>query len=151
MKPRKILLIGEPQRHTALSAIAQLPVGAGLEVVIREEVKARKLDQNSAYWAGPLRDIAEQAWIGNRQWDEETLHEQFKREYLPELDDPDIEKLVITPDTYRKWVDLPNGGRACIGSTTQLTIAGMARYMTQVEAFGADLGVQFHVRPLDGG
>ena len=55
MKPRKILLIGEPQRQTALSAIAALPAGAGIEVVIRDEVKARKLLQNDAYHAGPLR------------------------------------------------------------------------------------------------
>lgn len=149
MKPRKILLIGDPQRQTALAAIAALPVGAGIEVVIRDEVKTRKLSQNDAYHAGPLRDIAEQAWINDRQWDEKTLHEYFKQKYLPELDDPDLEKLVRDPETYRKWVDLPNGERSCIGSTTQLTIAGMARYMMQVEAFGADLGVQFRARPIE--
>lgn len=149
MKPRKILLLGEQQRQTALTAIAALPVGAGLEVVIRDEVKVRKLSQNDAYRAGILRDIADQAWIGDRQWDEETLHEYFKRKYLPELDDPDLEKLVRDPETYRKWVDLPNDERSCIGSTTELTIAGMARYMMQVEAFGSELGVQFRARPLE--
>ena len=147
MKPRKILLLSESQRQTALTAIAALPVGAGLEVVIREEVKARKPDQNAAYWAGPLRDIAEQAWIGGHQFVELAWHEHFKQKFLPELDDPDLEKLVRDPETYRKWTALPEGRCACIGSTTQLTVTGMARYTMQVEAFGAELGVMFHARP----
>ena len=53
------------------------------EVVLREEKKTRKQDQNSLMWAGPLRDIAEQAWVSGRQFGPEVWHEFYKREYLP--------------------------------------------------------------------
>ena len=62
--------------------IENLPVDAArpLEVVIREEKRKRTLDQNSLYWSGPLRDIAEQAWVQGRQYSAEVFHEHFKRD-----------------------------------------------------------------------
>jgi len=142
---RTIRLLGQPQRDIALAAVSNAPLDPAkpIEVVIREERKARKADQNAALWAGPLRDIAEQAWVQGRRYPAETWHEYFKREYLPEIDDADIDSLVR--ENYRKWDIDPAGERVLIGSTTQLTVRGMALYMQQVEAHGASLGVQFHI------
>lgn len=140
---RTIRLIGEPQRETALAAIRNLPVREEkpLEVVIREETKARGLDQNALYWAGPLADIAEQAFIVGKQYSSEVWHEYFKREYLPDLDDDELPLMV--KEGYRKWDYLPNGERVLVGSTTQLTKYGFTAYLQQVEAHGAELGVMF--------
>ena len=115
-----------------------------LEVVFREHKDARSLDQNAAMWAGPLRDIAEQAWVNRQQFSAEAWHEHFKREFLPEDDDPEIDELV--KDGYRKWTILPTGDRVLTGSTTQLTRKGMARYLQQIEVFGAQMGVLFGER-----
>lgn len=143
---RTIRLIGEQQRETAINALRHLPVNPDkpLEVVIREEKKARGQDQNALMWAGPLKDIAEQAWVNGQQYSADVWHEYFKREYLPELDDEDYERMV--KDGYRKWDVLPNGERVLVGSTTQLTKYGFSVYLQQIEAHGADLGVMFRQR-----
>lgn len=141
---RKIRLVGEQQRETAIAMLRSLPIDPvkPLELVAREEIKARKLDQNAAMWAGPLRDIAEQAYVNGRTYSSEVWHEHFKSEYLPEEFDPELCK-----EGYRKWDYTPAGNRILVGSTTQLTVKGFALYLQQVEAFGASLGVQFHANP----
>jgi len=141
---RKIRLIAEAQRDTAINLLRNLPLDPvrPLEVVVREEVKARKLDQNAAMWAGPLRDIAEQAWVNGRQYSAEVWHESYKREFLPEEYDEGLCK-----EGYRKWDYTPKGDRVLIGSTTQLTVRGFAQYLEQVIADGASRGVMFTERP----
>jgi hypothetical protein len=129
----------------ASSLLHNLPADGTFEAVFRKVTKVRTPDQNSAMWAGPLRDIEEQAWVQGKQFKADVWHEYFKREYLPELDDPEIERLA--KKGYRKWDFLPDGTRELVGSTTQLTTTGMARYLTQIEAYGGDLGVRFHVSP----
>jgi hypothetical protein len=145
---RTIRLIGTVQRDTAIALLSNAPLDgeSPLEVIVREEKKTRKPDQNAAMWSGPLRDIAEQAWVDGRQYSAPVWHEWAKREYLPEDDDPELPEL--TKDGYRKWDVTPKGDRVLIGSTTQLTVKGMAQYMRQVEAYGASLGVQFHAAPM---
>lgn len=144
---RMIFLIGPTQKAIAESAVHNAPEDADrpLCVTIKEVTKARTLDQNAALWAGPMRDVSEQAWVEGRQYGAETWHEYFKRKYLPEDDDPELETLA--KEGYRKWDIDPDGDRVLVGSTTQLTVRGMAQYITQIEAYGAGLGVQFHVRP----
>ncbi len=146
-KTRTIRLVGEQQAEVAYAALRHAPIDPErpLEMILREEKKTRRPDANAAMWAGPLRDIAEQAWVKGRRYSAETWHEFYKREYLPDVDDPEIDLLVR--DGYRKWDTDPGGERVLIGSTTQLTVRGMAIYMQQVEAHGANLGVQFHVAP----
>jgi len=141
---RTIRLIGPQQRETALAVIGAAPLDPDkpLEMIVREEKKGRKLDQNAAMWSGPLRDIEEQAWVEGRRYAAETWHELFKRMYLPEDDAPDLGALV--KDGYRKWDIDPSGERVLIGSTTQLTVRGMAIYMEQICAHGAKLGVVYH-------
>jgi hypothetical protein len=143
-KTRHIRLTGDTVRAVAMAAISNAPIDPGkpLEMILREEKKTRKPDQNAAMWSGPLADIAGQAWTRGRQFSAEVWHEYFKREYLPEDTDPEID--VLAKDGYRKWDIDPVGERVLIGSTTQLTVRGMALYMTQIEACGAELGVQFH-------
>ena len=144
---RTIRLVGAAQVDLAMAALAHAPIdqAAPLEFVLREEKKTRKLDQNAAMWAGALRDIADQAWVSGVQYSDVVWHEYFKRQYLPEDDDPEIETLA--KDGYQKWARDPSDERVLVGSTTKLTIKGMARYMQQVEAYGATMGVMFHAKP----
>ncbi len=145
---RTIRIIGEQQRETALAAIRNLPIiDPPIELVMREEKKARGLDANARMWVGPLADIEAQAWVNGRQFTAEVWHEHFKREFLPEDGEPELEALA--KDGYRKWDHLPSGERVLIGSTTQLTVKGFARYLQQVEAFGASLGVCFSASPAE--
>lgn len=142
---RKILLRAPQQVEVAISAIRNAPLDQSkpLELLIREEVKARKPDQNSLMWAGPLREIAAQGYVDGRTYTAEVWHEHFKREFLPESYDPELCKR----EDYRKWDYTPGGERILVGSTTDLTVRGFALYLTQVEAYAAsELGVVFHVR-----
>lgn len=141
--PQRVILLDDERRRLALAKVTHAPLG--LEVLIREPVKVRTLDQNARMWAGPLRDIAEQGWVDGRQFAVETWHEYFKREYLPEDDDPELGRLVKNPEAWSKWGYMPNGERALVGSTTDLTVHGFARYLEQVYAYGAALGVLFGV------
>lgn len=143
-KPRAFLLRDERVRETLLAAIRNLPLDAmyPLEVVIREQVKARRPDANARMWAGPLRDISEQAFIEGKQFSAEVWHNYFKKELLPEEFDPEICK-----EGYVKWSYDPAGDRVLVGSSTELTVKGFAEYLTAVEAFGASLGVLFTASP----
>lgn len=142
---RKMLIDSAHRRDLAVATLIHAPLG--VEVVIREPEKPRKPDQNSLMWAGPLRDIADQAWVQGRRYPAETWHEHFKREFMPEDDDPELERLVTDHASYRKWdYDPMTGERVCIASTKRLKVRGMALYLEQLHAAGAELGVMFHVK-----
>lgn len=140
---RKFRLVGELQLRSVMALLPNLPLDAAkpLEIIIREEVKARKLDQNAYYWLR-LGEISAQAWIGGRQFSADTLHEYAKREIMPE------EITTKDGEVRSKWEMLPNGERTVI-STTLLERGCFADYTTAVEAFGAELGVQFSANPND--
>lgn len=144
IKPRPFLLRDERVRETLIAAINNLPLDGTkpLEVVIREQVKGRKPDQNALYWSGPLADIAEQAFIEGKQHSAETWHHYFRRELLP--DEFNTEEC---KENYVKWVIDPGGERIMVGSTTQLTVKGFSNYLEAVFAFGASLGVLFTASP----
>lgn len=144
IKPRPFLLRDERVRETLIAAIRNLPLDQvqPLEVVIREQIKGRRPDANARMWAGPLKDIADQAWIEGRQHSAEVWAAYFKRELLPEEFDP-----AMCKEGYEKWAYDPGGERILIGSTTQLTVKGFAEYVTAIEAFGASLGVLFTASP----
>jgi hypothetical protein len=150
MKPRTICITGKPQLNTAIQAISLLPIGEGLEVVIQKTRKARTPDQSALMFAGPLKDISEQAWVDNRQFSVEVWHEYFKAEFLPdENSEPYIHELVKSPDKYRKWGIKPDGDRILTGSTTELSKYGFSQYLEQIYAYGAKLGVLFHANARD--
>jgi hypothetical protein len=138
---RKIRLIGQQQLQNALALLPNLPLDATkpLELVIREEVKARKLDQNGYYWLR-LGEIAAHAWFHGRQFSADVWHEFMKREVMPEE--------ITTKDgvVRSKWEVMPNGDRTPI-STTLLERGCFAEYTTAVEAFGAGLGVEYSANP----
>jgi hypothetical protein len=133
----------------AMACLKGLPIDAinPLEVVIREQVKARKLDQNALMWVGPLKDISEQAYVSGRRYSAEVWHEHFKKQHLPEDSEFDFEGAGIVKPGYKKWDAAPDGSVVLIGSTTQLTVKGFAIYMTKLEADGANLGVMYHANP----
>jgi hypothetical protein len=137
-------LRSQDQVERAIALLRNVPLDPEkpLELIVREEVKTRKPDQNARMWAGPLKDISEQAWLEGRQFSAEVWHEFAKRNFLPDEFDPDL-----CLDGYRKWDIDPAGERILVGSTTQLTVKGMARYMEQLYAMGASLGVEFHEPP----
>lgn len=143
-KTRTFRLVGHEQINLLSAVVRNLPVDAvrPLEVVIREEKKPRKPDQNALMWAGPLRDIAEQAWVRGKQYSAEVWHEHFKREFLPDECAYGFQAELVR-DGYQKWGLTPSGACVLIGSTTDLTVKGFSRYLEQVYAFGANLGVCF--------
>jgi hypothetical protein len=143
-KPRKLLLIGQEQVERAIAVLRNVPLDPRkpLEFLVREEVKGRKLDQQGLMWAGPLADLAAQAWLEGRQYSAEVWHEFCKKEFLPEEFDADL-----CLEGYRKWDIDPAGDRVMVGSTKMLTVKGMAQHITQIHALGGSLGVEFHKPP----
>ena len=137
---KTIRLIGKLQIDTAINAIQNAPIDSDkpLEVIIREEQKGRSLSANALMWAGPLNDIATQAWVHGRQYSALIWHEYFKEKFLPDFPDPTQVK-----EGYRKYEETPDGRRVLIGSTQKLTKHGFSLYMEQIYAYGADLGVRF--------
>lgn len=140
---RPFRLVSEDVRERIISALRHLPIDElrPLEVVFQEEQKKRKLDANAAMWAGALRDLAEQAFIEGVKYSAPVWHEFAKKEFLPEVYDPEL-----CMEGYEKWSIDPRGDRVLIGSTTQLTVKGMALYMEELTAMGAHLGVLFTTR-----
>ena len=139
---RVIRIVGDQQKQTAFAILNSLPLDSHkpLCVTFAEEVKVRKLDQNALMWVCQLKDISTQAYVGGRTYSPEVWHEQFKREFLPNDFDPDL-----TKEGYRKWDIDSKGFPILVGSTKDLTIKGFAQYLTQIEAYGASLGVEFSV------
>src|SRR5688500_9343305 len=137
---RQILLRTPSQTELAVSLIQNLPTDPDkpLEILVREAVKQRGVDQNGLYWRR-IGDIAEQGWLEGRQYSKDVWHVYLcKYEMSEEIEAKDWVK-------RSKWVDMPDGGRTVI-STTQLSKACFAEFTEIVEAFGASLGVRFNVR-----
>jgi len=142
MSERVIILTSPAVASNAIMVIRNLPVDGTMEIALRPRTKLRSNRQNGLMWGARLKEISEQAWVSGKQFSADVWHEHLKREYLPEGNEPDFDKLVMKG--YIKWAWLPNGERDCIGSTTKLTTLGMTRYMEACEAFCAvELGVRF--------
>lgn len=143
-EPRRLFLRGQEQVDRAIALIGNAPLDLlrPLEFVLREEVKARKPDQNALMFAGPIRDIAEQAWFDGKQFSALVWHEFFKRTLLPDAFDPEL-----CLEGYVKWASDPSGDPVMVGSTKMLTVRGFSQHLEQVFAFGASLGVEFSEPP----
>lgn len=141
---RTLILRDESVRERTLAIIRNLPVDAEkpLQVVISDYKPPRKKSQNDLMWSGPLKDISEQAWFEGKQFSADVLHHYFKVQLLPEEFDPELCR-----EGYRKWEYDPSGDRVLVGSTTMLTVKGMAQHIEAIHAFGASLGVQFSANP----
>lgn len=141
---RTLVLREESIRERAIAAIRNLPIDADkpLQVVISEYKPPRKKSQNDLMWAGPLKDMAEQAYLEGRRYSDKVWAEYFKEHFLPDEFDEDLCRV-----GYVKWEEAPGGGRKLVGSTTMLTVKGFALYLEQIYAFGSQLGVIFHANP----
>ena len=139
---RKILVVSPAQLGTAIAVLKTVPVDAANQIEIRigEQIKSRNKDQNALMWAGPLRDIASQAYVNGQTYSADVWHEHFKREFLPEEGEPEL-----TKEGYQKWRYLPSGERILKASTGDLTTKGFSLYLEQIYAYGASLGVQFGI------
>jgi hypothetical protein len=103
-----------------------------LEVRVFVHKSKRTLDQNALMWK-VLTVIAEQAWVGGRQYDADVWNLQMKRDLLPEE----------TASGKKKWVYLPNGDRQLEMSTSDLNVEEMSLYLEALHAHAAtELGVQ---------
>lgn len=95
--------------------------GRPLSITVQEHKAKRSLEQNRLYWQR-LNEIADQAWVGGKQYSAEAWHEHFKR-------------LFIGMD------ELPGGGKVGI-STTTLSVADFSDYINRIEAYAAtELGI----------
>ena len=144
---RTVRLIGAAQLNNARTILDNAPIDPDkpLEFILREEVKQRTPDQGARMWAGQLKDIAEQAYVGGRTYSAEIWHIHFKELYLPDDDDIELVRLVKDKEKYHKWDITPSGKRVLVGSTTELSIRGFALYLQNVELYGESLGVMFHI------
>lgn len=133
-------IINKSVQSNCKAMVDSLPLDGTQEVVIRPYVRKRREIANNLYWVR-LQEISDQAWLEGRQYSPEIWAEFLKAKYLP------IEyEQGITLDGYEKYAHLPDGSITMIGSTTKLTTKGFADYLTQVESFGAELGVMFSAR-----
>lgn len=137
---RQFLLRSQQQVEAVIALVGNLPIESNfpLEVVLREPVKARGLDQNGLYWKR-VGEIAEQGWLEGRQYSKDIWHQFLAKYEMPE-------EVEIKDGSKRsKWESMPDGTQAAI-STTMLSMACFAEYTTIVTAFGASLGVHFSAR-----
>lgn len=106
-----------------------------LQIECKPETKKRKLTMNDAMWAGPLKDIEEQAIHEGKKYAAKVWHEYLKEMFLPdEVNDFGFDPTWVLSG-YQKWGINPfNGQRRLLGSTTQLTDKGMSIYLLQVES-----------------
>lgn len=104
---------------------AMLGMGKPLVVTVTEWKAKRSTDQNKKLHA-LIRDLAAQAWVGGRQYDEDAWKEHIRRKFIGTED-----------------VTLPDGTRIDRGiSTTTLSVAECSDLIEQINQWAADeLGV----------
>lgn len=139
MEKQTYRLVNKAVMMNASAMLHNLPTDGSIEVIYRPYKKPSSYEQRKLMWGVRLAEISQQAWMNGRQYSPKVWHEYLKTMFLP---DAFIEGETL--DGYVKWVDLPDGSRRMVGSTTKLTTKGQVNYMTAVEAFASqELGVQF--------
>lgn len=105
---------------------AMADAGKPLAVSITEAKSKRSTSQNARYWA-LVTEIAEQAWIGGRQFDKDAWHELLARKF-----------------GVCKEITLPDGEIALVReSTGDMDVQTFSAYMTKIEVFAAqELGLE---------
>jgi hypothetical protein len=131
MKIHRVFEIRNPTNISAVGAFikanwaACLTAGEPLRIEVTQRGDKRSAEQNKRYWA-LLRSISEQAWVDGRQFDSETWHELFRRQYIG-----------------TEEIHLPDGTRIERGiSTTTLSVSEFTSLMDRIEQYAAEqLGV----------
>ena len=97
--------------------------GKALAVQVAVHKARRTPEQNRRHFA-MLGEIADQAWIGGRQYDKDVWHDYFCRKFIGETDLP--------------------GGKTMAMSSSALNIEEFGQFMHRIEAYAAqELGVEF--------
>jgi hypothetical protein len=93
MKPR-VFVLREDRHANALWVFLKLnwrelaAAGKPLVVTVGPEKTKRSIAANAYYWGVTLKQIAEQVWIGGRQFPADVWHEEFKERFAPRIDRP---------------------------------------------------------------
>lgn len=112
--------------------------------------KSRTNDQLAVLWAGILQPMADQAWIGGRQYSAETWHEFMKQTHIPAMQHEEEWPGRWVKDGAVLYRFMPDGDRQFSGSTAMLTKRGMAEYITRCEAYAvSELGVKLPANPRE--
>jgi hypothetical protein len=109
-----------------------------MEVVCREFKPKASDPQRALIWI-INEQIAQQAWIGGRQFDAETWHEHCKREMLPDE----------CASGVKKWRVTPTGDRELNMSTEHLDREEKTAYIDALLAYAASLGVIVQIEERD--
>lgn len=122
----KIIMRTPHLRAQAIRAIRDIPLDQVYECDLKPWKKTRSTPANARYWA-ILTEISEQlVFEGGVHYSPETLHEFFKAKFIG------------------KDVVIIDGDITLVAKTsTALSTVEFSDYTTQVEAWGAEHGVQF--------
>lgn len=105
------------QAFLKANAAALAEQGKPLAVTVAEHKAKRSTDQNNRHWA-VLRHIAANGWVGGKQFSPEAWHAYFCGRFIGQE-------------------EAPGGGWTPISSTT-LSVAEFAEFMTRIEQFAAE-------------
>lgn len=112
------------------NAAAFAKKGTPLRVIVTEE-EVDRLDTQIAYYFGVVvRNIAEQVWIGGKQFSKDAWHEELAARFLPTRE-------LVTPsgEIVLKRSSVARG---------QISVKRMTQYVQEVEAWAAsEYGVRF--------
>ena len=118
------------------NAAAMVEQGTPLAVRVYEYAHKASDEQRALIWV-VMGQVANQAWVGGRQFDAETWHEHAKRLLLPEE----------TARGKKKWCVLPTGERALAIGTEDLDRKEKTAYIDAMLAWAAaELGIDIHIK-----
>ena len=121
------------------NAAAMVEQGTPLAVRVYEYAPKASDEQRALIWV-VMGQVADQAWIGGRQFDAETWHEHAKRLLLPEE----------SAKGKKKWRVLPDGSRALAMGTEDLDRKEKTAYIDSLLAWAAaELGLDIHIKETE--
>jgi hypothetical protein len=111
--------------------------GTPLRVLVAEKRASRRVELSAFMWAGVLDQIARQLCIGGQWFSAEAIHEQLKRECLPDRCASGVEK----------WQYHADDTRSLRMSTTDLDDDEFSDYLLAIQGRAAsEWGVVFAER-----
>jgi len=131
MSDQRFILTSDRQFTAAKSVLVSLyndrASGVAHEVVFRPYKHKRSIEQNARYWA-ILNDIADQLKPDGREYSPEVWHEYFKSKFIGK----------DTVEVNGDVVLVPK-------SSTKLNVEDFGIFMTKVEVWAVNNGVQFEM------
>lgn len=137
-------------RFVEMNWLEMAKTGEPMQITCSVYRASRTNDQLAAMWAGILQPLADQAYIGGRQYPAETWHEYMKRETIPAMLAEEEKAGQWVKVGAELWRYMPDGSREFCGSTGMLTKRGMSEYMGRIEAYAVvEHGVRLPAKPGD--